>query len=67
MILDLSQPLPDFLRKIQADIEQEYIRKALEQSHGSVSRCAQVCGLSRRSLSTKLAAYHIDKAVFKNC
>ncbi len=66
LAIDLGQPLPDVLDKMHAEIEQEYIRKALEKSHGSVSRCAQVCGLSRRSLSTKLAAYHIDKAVFKN-
>ena len=65
LALSLDQPLPDVLRRIQADVEEEYIRKALEQSHGSVTRCAQICGLSRRSLSSKLANYHIDKAIFK--
>jgi hypothetical protein len=30
-----------------------------------VSQCAQLCGISRRSLSAKLGAYHINKSVFK--
>ena len=64
---DLNQPLPAVLRQASAAIEQEYIRKALAQSGGVVSRCAQMCGLSRRSLSAKLAAYQIDKSLFKAC
>ena len=63
--IDLNQPLPDLLRRMQANIEEEYIRRALEQCHGSVSRCAQKCGISRRSLSAKLSAYRINKAAFK--
>jgi DNA-binding NtrC family response regulator len=63
--IDLQQSLPELLRQIQADIEQEYIRKALERTHGNVSQCAQICGISRRSLSAKLGAYQINKAVFK--
>jgi two-component system NtrC family response regulator len=65
--LDLTQPLPVLLRQMSAEIEQEYIRKALEQSGGAVGRCAQMCGLSRRSLSAKLATYQIDKSLFRAC
>jgi DNA-binding NtrC family response regulator len=64
--VDLHRPLPDQLRQIQADFEQEYIRKALEQTRGNVSRCAQLCGISRRSLSAKLGEYRIDKTMFKD-
>jgi DNA-binding NtrC family response regulator len=64
--VDLHQPLPDLLRQIQAGIEQEYIRKALEQTRGNISQCAHLCGISRRSLSAKLGEYHINKAVFKD-
>jgi DNA-binding NtrC family response regulator len=64
-VIDLNQPLPTLLRQVQADIEQEYIRKALEQSRGNVSQCAQICGISRRSLSAKLGAYQINKTIFK--
>jgi DNA-binding NtrC family response regulator len=63
--IDLAEPLPELLRRVSAEIEQEYIRKALEKSGGRVSRCASLCGLSRRSLSSKLTSYHIDKAMFK--
>jgi DNA-binding NtrC family response regulator len=65
-VIDLQQPLPDLLKKVQADVEQEYIRKALEQTHGNVSQCAQICGISRRSLSAKLGAYQINKSAFKD-
>lgn len=63
--IDLEQPLPDLLQRIQADVEREYIRKALEQTRGNVSQCAQICGISRRSLSAKLGAYQINKTAFK--
>ncbi len=63
--VDLDQSLPEVLRRVCAEVEQDYIRKALEKSGGVVSRCAKMCGLSRRSLSAKLAAYQIDKTHFK--
>ena len=63
--IDLTQPLPELLHKAQMNIEQEFIRKALEQTHGNVSQCAQICGISRRSLSAKLGEYQIDKSSFK--
>jgi DNA-binding NtrC family response regulator len=64
--VDINQPLPQLLRQVQADIEAEYIRKALEQCRGNVSQCAEICGISRRSLSAKLGAYQIKKATFKD-
>src|SRR5439155_13016708 len=64
--IDLHQPLPKLLRQVQADVEQEYIRKALEQTRGNVSQCAHICGISRRSLSAKLGEYQINKATFKD-
>jgi DNA-binding NtrC family response regulator len=63
--VDLDQPLTELLRQINADVEKEYIRKALEKGHGNVGRCAKICGLSRRSISAKIAEYRIDKATFK--
>ena len=32
---------------------------------GEKYRCARICGLSRRSISTKLAEYQIDKGRYK--
>jgi DNA-binding NtrC family response regulator len=63
--IDLSRPLPELLREITADIELRYIRKALKKSRGNIGRCARICGLSRRSISAKVAEYKIKKSVFK--
>jgi DNA-binding NtrC family response regulator len=63
--IDLERPLPDLLRDLTTEIEQQYIRKALKKSHGNIGRCARICGLSRRSISAKIAEYKINKTVFK--
>jgi DNA-binding NtrC family response regulator len=63
--VDLNKPLPDLLAEATAAIEKQYILLALKKSHGNIGRCARRCGLSRRSISSKLAAYQIDKNLFK--
>jgi two-component system response regulator AtoC len=63
--IDLNRPLPEILREVTAEIEQRYIRKALKKSRGSIGRCAKICGLSRRSVSAKVAEYNIEKSLFK--
>jgi DNA-binding NtrC family response regulator len=63
--IDLERPLPQLLEDISKEVERQYIRKALKKSHGNIGRCARVCGLSRRSISAKIAEYKIDKAAFK--
>jgi DNA-binding NtrC family response regulator len=63
--VDLGRPLTDLLREVCARVEKEYLRQALEKSEGNISRCAAICGLSRRSVSDKLAAYQLDKTAFK--
>ena len=39
--------------------------RALKKSRGNVGRCARICGLSRRSISAKIAEYKINKEAFK--
>ncbi len=63
--IDLERPLRGLLRELTADIEQQYIRKALKKSHGNIGRCAKICGLSRRSISAKITEYKINKTAFK--
>jgi DNA-binding NtrC family response regulator len=63
--IDMTRPLGDLLREATSKIEEQYIRRALEQSHGNVGRCAKICGLSRRSISAKIVEYAINKATFK--
>jgi DNA-binding NtrC family response regulator len=63
--IDLSRKLPDLLRETIADLEKQYIRRALKKTRGNVMRCARLCGLSRRSISAKLTEYNIKKDEFK--
>jgi DNA-binding NtrC family response regulator len=63
--IDLKHPLPYYLKIATEQIEKEYILRALEKSRGNVGRCAELCGLSRRSISGKISQYTIDKYPFK--
>jgi DNA-binding NtrC family response regulator len=63
--IDLKHPLPYYLKQATEEIEKAYIIKALEKSRGNVGRCAELCGLSRRSVSGKISQYEIDKYPFK--
>jgi two-component system, NtrC family, response regulator AtoC len=60
-----GRPLPDILREAMASIEREYLRRALSKTRGSVVRTAKISGLSRRSVSAKIAKYDIDRDVFR--
>jgi DNA-binding NtrC family response regulator len=64
--IDLKHPLPYYLKQATEQIERQYIIKALEKCRGNVGRCAELCGLSRRSVSGKISQYEIDKYPFKS-
>ena len=64
--VDLSQPLPFYLQQATEQIERQYILKALEKCRGNVGKCADLCGLSRRSVSGKISQYGINKHPFKD-
>ena len=63
--VDLSKPLPEQLAHLTAYFEERYIRRAMKKSRGHVGKCAKICGLSRRSITDKVAHYQINKAEFK--
>jgi two-component system, NtrC family, response regulator AtoC len=63
--IDLDKPLPQVIQEAVAAIEQQYLRKALKRGHGNVGRCATICGMSRRSVTAKIAEYNINRAAFK--
>ena len=65
MTVDLSRPLTEQLAELIAAFEQRYLRKALKRTHGHVGRCAEISGLSRRSITEKISHYQIDKDEFK--
>ncbi len=64
--IDLDKPLPDLLRDMTSKVEHQYIKKALRKARGNVGRCARICGLSRRSISAKIAEYNLEKTSFKD-
>ena len=63
--VDLTRTLPEQLDELTAAYEERYIRKALRKTRGHVGKCAKLSGLSRRSITDKIAHYKIDKTTFK--
>ena len=57
--------MSDLLKETLAAIEKQYLQSVLKKCSGNIGRCASHCGLSRRSISSKLAQYGIDKSLFK--
>ena len=62
---DHRRPLPEITDEFTQRIERAYLIRVLEKYRGRIDRCAQHCGLSRRSISEKLRRYQIDKSAFK--
>src|SRR6185312_15624390 len=65
LTVDLTRSLPQQLAELTATFEERYLRKALKKTRGHVGRCAKISGLSRRSITEKIAQYKIDKTQFK--
>jgi DNA-binding NtrC family response regulator len=65
MQIDLSRPLTEQLNELTAAFEERYLRRALKRTRAHIGRTARLTGLSRRTITEKLAHYQIDKAEFK--
>jgi two-component system response regulator AtoC len=63
--VDLSRPLTEQLTELTAAFEERYLRRALRKTRGHIGRTAHLTGLSRRTITEKLALYQIEKADFK--
>ncbi len=63
--IDTSRPLKEVVDEAIAEIEAGYLREALRKTQGDVGRCAKFCGMSRRSVSAKIARYGIQRNRFK--
>jgi two-component system response regulator AtoC len=63
--VDLSRPLTDQLAELTAAFEERYLRRALKRTRSHIGRTARLTGLSRRTITDKIALYQIDKAEFK--
>ncbi|MFL5331100.1 MAG: sigma-54-dependent transcriptional regulator [Gemmataceae bacterium] len=64
--VDLTRPLTDQLNELTSRFEERYLRAALKKTRGHVGQCAELTGLSRRSITDKLAQYKIDRTEFKS-
>jgi two-component system NtrC family response regulator len=62
---DHSRPLQELTDEFTQRIERAYLIRVLEKYRGRIDRCADHCGLSRRSISEKLRRYQINKSDFK--
>ncbi|WP_020471805.1 sigma-54-dependent transcriptional regulator [Zavarzinella formosa] len=62
---DLARSLPEQLSELTSAFEERYLRKAMRKTRGHVGKCAKISGLSRRSITDKIAHYKIDKEEFK--
>jgi two-component system NtrC family response regulator len=62
---DHARPLQELTDEFTQRIERAYLIRVLEKYRGRIDRCAEHCGLSRRSISEKLRRYQIDKSDFK--
>ncbi len=62
---DHRRPLQAITDELTERIERVYLERVLEKHRGRIDRCAEHCGLSRRSISEKLRRYGIDKSEFK--
>jgi two-component system response regulator AtoC len=63
--IDLSRSLREQLCEVVAAFEKRYLRRAMQKAHGNVGRAAEISGLSRRSVTQKIAQYDIEKSLFK--
>jgi transcriptional regulator with GAF, ATPase, and Fis domain len=64
-VVDLRRSLSEHIYDAVAQIERDYLWKALDETRGHICQCAQICGLSRRSVAIKMAEYQLDKRYFK--
>ncbi len=65
-LIDIESPLPDLTNQLIGKVERDYFTRLLVRYKGNVARCAKHSGLSRRSVTQKLAKYELDRTRFKD-
>lgn len=64
--VDLARPMTEQIAEISSAFEERYLRAAMTKVRGQIAKCAEMSGLSRRSITDKLAQYGINKADYKS-
>jgi DNA-binding NtrC family response regulator len=62
--VDIKRPLAELVGEMNADLERRYLRRMLKRCRGNIGRCAKLSGLSRRTITDKVALYKIDRKEF---
>ncbi len=62
--VDIKRPLAELVSELTADLERRYLRRMLKKCRGNIGRCAKLSGLSRRTITDKVALYKIDRKEF---
>jgi DNA-binding NtrC family response regulator len=62
--VDIKRPLAELVGEMTADLERRYLRRMLRKCRGNIGRCAKLSGLSRRTITDKVALYKIDRKEF---
>jgi DNA-binding NtrC family response regulator len=62
--VDIKRPLAELVAEMTADLERRYLRRVLKKCRGNIGRCAKLSGLSRRTITDKVALYKIDRKEF---
>src|SRR5258708_37361110 len=62
--VDIKRPLAELVADMTADLERRYLRRVLKKCRGNIGRCAKLSGLSRRTITDKVALYKIDRKEF---
>jgi DNA-binding NtrC family response regulator len=65
LAFDVNSPLTAVVREAVAQVERQYLENVLKTTHGHVGRSAAMSGLSRRSITAKLAKYNLNRFNFK--
>ncbi len=65
LTVDLRRSLAEQVAEITAAFEERYLRKALKMSRGNIGRTAIIAGVSPRTITTKVAAFKIDRGALK--
>jgi DNA-binding NtrC family response regulator len=64
-LIDITTPLPDLVQSLVDQVEREYFAQLLARYRGSIARCAEHSGLSRRSVAIKLQKHALNRAEFR--
>jgi DNA-binding NtrC family response regulator len=62
---DVSEPLPEVVRRIQTAVEREYLKRVLRRYRGHVGKVSEHAGLSRRALYNKLQRHGLKREDYR--